>query len=164
MAGGFALALLVSADAGADTVLVADRSEQSLAAYVDLTGAQYVNDRNGFSARLTVRDLQPRTSTVGFVLTFPETGQIYRVAATRTKAGKQSYLVTRDRGDRRAKRTCSRLTVSWDDTRDRIDVHVPWSCLGELRAPLKAQGHLGAGKANKGDPDDFLRTVKVGYQ
>lgn len=161
VAGGLALALLVSADAGADSVLIADRSESSLPAHVDLTGAQYANDLDGFSARLTVRDLVPRTTTVGFTLTFPKTGQLYRVTATRTKAGTTTYLVTRDRGDRRAKRTCERITVTWDDTQDRIDVHVPWSCLGDLRAPLKAQGFLGVGKSGKAD--DYVKTVRVIY-
>ncbi|MBA3744248.1 hypothetical protein [Sporichthya sp.] len=92
VAGGLALALLVSADADAGSVLIADRSERSLPAHVDLTGAQYANDLDGFSARLTVRDLQLRTNTVGFALTFPKTGQLYRVTATRTKTGKATYL------------------------------------------------------------------------
>jgi hypothetical protein len=161
VAGGFALALLVSADAGAGAVLVADRPEASLPAHVDLTGAQYANDVDGFSARLTVRDLVPRTATVGFTLRFPRTGQLYRVTATRTRAGTVTSLVTRDRGDGRTRRTCDRFPVTWDDTQDRIDVHVPWTCLGDLRAPLKAQSHLGAGRDDQ--PDDYVKTVRVAY-
>lgn len=161
MAGGFALALLVSADAGAGTVLVADRAEPFLAAHLDLTGAQYANDLDGFSARMTVRDLTPRSTTLGFVLTFAK--HTYRVAATRTKAGKQVHSVVRDRANGKTRLMCSQFTVTWDDTRDRIDVHVPWSCLGELRAPLKVQGSLDAGKAGTGTPDDLLKTVRVAY-
>ena len=169
VAGGLALALLVSADAGADTVLVADRSEPYLAAHVDLTGARYVNDSNGFSARMTVRDLQLRTATLGFTITFPKAGRTFHVITTRTKTGKQSYLVQREAADGRLVRTCAVFTTSWDDTQDRVDVHVPWSCLGVLPATTKVAAYLGAGKARSTDPDalsryDRLRTVKVQYR
>jgi hypothetical protein len=164
VAGGFALALLVSADAGADTVLVADRAETSLPAHLDLTGAQYVNDSDGFSARLTVRDLRLRTSTLGFTITFPKSGRVFHVSATRTKAGKQTYLVSREAGGGKLVRTCSTFTTTWDDTQDRIDVHVPWSCLGVLPATTKVQGYLLAGKAHQDNPADLLRTVKVQYR
>ena len=163
VAGGFALALLVSAGAGADTVLAADRSERSLPAHVDLTGARYVNDSDGFSARLTVRDLQLRTSTLGFTITFPKSGRIFHISTTRTKAGKQTYVVERESADGKLVRTCSTFTTTWDDTQDRIDVHVPWSCLGVLPATTKVQGSLSAGKAHRA-PDDLLRTVKVQYR
>ncbi len=144
--------------------MVADESESRLAAHLDLTGARYVNDLDGLSARLTVRDLKLRTSTVGFTLTFPGTKRAFHVATTRTKAGKQTYLVERITGDGRHKRTCKQFVATWDDTLDRIDVHVPWSCLGDLRAPMRVQGHLGGGTGFHGDPDDNLRIVKVRYR
>lgn len=162
LAGGFALALLITADAGADSVTIGDLSEPSLASYVDLIGAQYANDLDGFSARVTVRDLKPRTTTIRFALTFPKSGQVYRVTATRTKAGAQTAAVHRVRDDR-AKATCADVVVSWDDTADRIDVHVPWSCLGDLRAGMKVQALLDAGKGVDADPADVAPRAKVPY-
>ena len=164
LAGGFALALLVTADAGADTVMVADERESRLAAHLDLTGARYVIDLDGFSARLTVRDLKLRTSTVGFRLTVPGSPRTFTVATTRTKAGEQTYLVERISGDGKAKRTCRQFAATWDDTLDRIDVHIPWSCLGDLHATMRVQGSLGAGGRLHGDPDDRLKIVKVRYR
>jgi hypothetical protein len=153
------LALLVSADGGADTVLVADRSESALPPHLDLTGGRYVNDLDGLSARLSVRDLTPRTSSVGFTLNFADPERTFRVTATRTKLGRQTYLVQRVTDAGRIRRTCSEFVATWDDTRDRIDVHVPWSCLGDLRATMKVHGYLAAGRMGSADSADTARTA-----
>ncbi|GAA0606754.1 hypothetical protein GCM10009547_05910 [Sporichthya brevicatena] len=163
IAGSLAVGLLVTSSAGADTVLVSEGSESHLPAFVDLTGARYVSDADGFSARLSVRDLKLRTATVGFTLTFPRSGQVFRVSSTRTKAGHQTYLVTRDRAGKKPARVCSDFVATWDDTRDRIDIHVPWSCLGDQRATMKVAGHLRSGTRSATGTGDSVKTVRVAY-
>ena len=162
LAGGFALALLFTADAGAGTVTVTDLAEPGLAAHVDLLGAQYANDLDGFSARVSVRDVQPRTATLGFTLTFPKAGEVFRVTAVRAKSGAQTTSVARERGHR-DKRTCSAFVATWYDTGDRVDVHVPWSCLGELRTGMKVQAHLARGSGPQATPADSVQAAKVPY-
>ena len=142
--------------------MVADDSDRDVSAHLDLIGAQYANDLDGFSARVTVRDLKPRTATIGFTLTFPKSDQTFRVTAVRTKAGEQSTLVSRLQGER-VKRTCSSFVVSWDDTADRVDVHVPWSCLGDLRTGLRVQAQLAAGRGPQAAPADVVARTKVPY-
>lgn len=142
--------------------MVADVSDQGVPSHLDLIGAQYANDLDGFSARMTVRDLKPRTATMEFTLTFPKSGHAFRVTAARTKAGEQTTVVSRLQGER-VKRTCSRFVVSWDDTADRVDVHVPWSCLGDLRTGLRVQAQLAAGRRPAAEPADVVARTKVPY-
>ncbi|WP_019875665.1 hypothetical protein [Sporichthya polymorpha] len=163
VAGSLAVGLLVTSSAGADTVLVSEGSESHLPAFVDLTGARYVSDADGFSARLSVRDLKLRTATVGFTLTFPRSEQVFRVSTTRTKGGKQVYLVTRDRSGKKPARTCAEFVSTWDDTRDRVDIHVPWSCLGDQRATMKVSGRLHSGTRSASGTGDSVKTVRVAY-
>lgn len=144
--------------------MVADERESRLPAHLDLTGARYVNDLDGLSARLTVRDLKLRTSTVRFRLTFPGSSRSFAVTTTRTKAGEQTYLVQRITGEGKAKRTCGQFSATWDDTGDRIDIYIPWSCLTDLHATMRVQGSLAAGGRLHGDPDDRLKIVKVRYR
>lgn len=143
--------------------MVADDSEQDVSSHLDLIGAQYANDLDGFSARMTVRDLKPRTATIEFTVTFPKSGQAFRVTAVRTKAGEQSTVVSRLQGER-AKRTCSSFAVSWDDNADRVDVHVPWSCLDDLRGGLRVQAQLAAGRGPHVAPADVVARTKVPYK
>lgn len=90
--------------------------------------------------------------------------QTFQVVLVRKKGGATSGRVDRDQGDGALSTTCTGLASTWDNQLDRIDVTVPWKCLRTLRAAMRVQGYFGAGKPNTGDPDDFLRTVKVGYR
>lgn len=152
---------LASVAASAQTVGVADRSESYLPARLDLTGARYTLDSNGFAAKVTVKDLRAGGYTLGFNLTAGQ--ETVHVLVTRLVNGKFVNTITIDLPDEQVSRHCGGLDTTWRNKLDYITVDIPWRCMDQLRKDFKVQAFFGAGLGVSGDPADFIKRVKVGY-
>jgi hypothetical protein len=154
-------ALLSALPASAQTVSVSDRQENFLPARLDLTGARYTLDGNGFAAKVTVRNLRAGTYTLGFNLT-RGTEEIH-VTVTRFGSGKTINTIAVATKEEVVVRHCGGLDTVWKNKLDYIKVDIPWRCLDNLRKDLNVQAFFGAGRGTSGDPADFIKTVKVRY-
>jgi hypothetical protein len=164
LAVGAALLSAVAATAlpaSAQTVRVGDPRESFLPARLDLTGARYTLDTNGFAAKVTVRNLRTGTYTLGFNLS--RANEEIHVTVTRFQNGKTITTITVTTKEEVVVRHCGGLDTTWRNKRDFIKVDIPWRCLDNVRKDLNVQTFFGAGRGTSGDPADFLDTVKVRY-
>jgi hypothetical protein len=162
-AAAVALVALTGAPAAAQTVSVGDKHERYLPARLDLAGARYTNSSSGLSAKVTVRNLQAGTYTLGFNLAVPGSAEEIHVLVTRTTSGKLTNTIVIALPDEQVTRHCGGLDSTWKNKRDYITVDIPWRCLDQLKKDLKVQAFFGAGNGTSGDPADFIKTVRVNY-
>jgi hypothetical protein len=154
-------AVLSSMPASAQTVGVGDPQENFLPARLDLTGARYTLDSNGFAAKVTVRNLRAGTYSLGFNLT--RAHEEIHILVTRFAGGKTINTIAVTTQDEIVVRHCGGLDTVWKNRLDYIRVDIPWRCLDNVRKDLAVQAFFGAGRGDSGDPADFIRTVKVRY-